>query len=177
MYAARVQGRIQLFRAGPRMDGLTFPGPGALVVRESATTELAELGVDSSWYSPVDKAHIIKLDIDPRTWVGSPPEDLLRGEPEDILLSRAHDEETANGLGILLELCPPVVGRGFVRSMRSPDGQRTRQIELSELHGHIPPIFRVEGLLVTFFREDTRGLLERTKLGGLLTFMPVNVVL
>jgi hypothetical protein len=96
----RLDGKIQLHRAGPAIDAITFPGIADVVLTSVARDWLAASGLTGFTFQPVLKTHIVNLQWDPsEPEPVDPPE-----EPEDYLLDVDHDPEIAEMLGDLWEL-------------------------------------------------------------------------
>jgi hypothetical protein len=101
-HLARRKGMIQLERVGPFIPPLSVAG-SAVVVTEAMRSSLAGSDFKDWSVKPVLKAHIVRWE-----WTQLTEADNLRGEPEDMILSRPHDPEVSQSLGELYELVLPI---------------------------------------------------------------------
>lgn len=121
LHLDRIEGRIQLERAGPFIPPVTLPGVGDVIVTDEARRGL-EGAVPGLVFRVVEKARIVRIDW--HTWsreAAEPPEYPSSGEPEDYLLERSHDPLLAEQLGALWELVPEIVP-----SIQLPGGKLNR---------------------------------------------------
>ena len=101
----RQDGRLQLERTGPFMPAVTFPGSGHIVIADKVRMELEGSGLTGAVFAPVIKRHIVKLDW--RSWpldAAEPMDYPTEGEPENYILDRPHDPDTALSLGDIWEV-------------------------------------------------------------------------
>jgi hypothetical protein len=101
----RQGGWLQLERTGPFMPAVTFPGSGHIVIADNVRKELQGSGLTGALFAPVTKRHIVKLDW--RSWrldAAEPLEYPIDGEPENYILGRPHDPDTATSLGDIWEV-------------------------------------------------------------------------
>ena len=114
MHLDRLNGLIQLERAGPTIWPITFPGAGDIVVTQALQAALRQSGLTGLSFQPVIKRRIVELDWE--KWdatADEPEEEPEDGEPEFYILRRPHETRAADELGILMELllAPGVEGR------------------------------------------------------------------
>ena len=108
-YAERVDGKIQLYRTGPFIPPISFPGICDVVVTNEFRTLLSDHFKDLT-FLPVVKAHIATVNWE--EWDTSVDDPLYypeSGEPEDYILGKPNDPVSANKMGALWELVVPEV--------------------------------------------------------------------
>jgi len=99
-------GQLQLFRTGPFVPPVSFPGVGNIVVTSHFRKILENSGLTGFSFKQVAKKHIVRLEWekwDPRT--ENPPFFPVSGEPEDYIDEQPHDPQIAEQLGDLWEIC------------------------------------------------------------------------
>jgi len=107
MFAPHIHGKIQLYRTGPFVPPITFPGISDIVITE----ELKNI-IQSTWgileFLPVEKAHIATLHWE--GWDRAASDPLFypaNGEPEAYILNSPHDPLSAELMGNLWEVIVP----------------------------------------------------------------------
>jgi len=108
----RVEGRLQLERAGPYMPPITFPGLGDIVLTSAGRTLLESSGLTGFTFRPVIKTRIVDLPWQQWDLTSDKPAEYPRsGEPEDYILGRRADARIAEQMGGIWELAIPVTAR------------------------------------------------------------------
>jgi hypothetical protein len=111
----RLDGLIQLERAGPFIPPVTFPGIGDIVVTHGFRGILERCGLAGLTFVPVIKARIVEYHWE--RWdrsSESPAEIPQGGEPESYILVRPHSPEIAEELGPLWEVILPEDAQVYV---------------------------------------------------------------
>jgi hypothetical protein len=160
----RLDGKLQLERAGPYVPPITFPRRGDVVVTDALRSRFDERSDRPLPVKPLVKARIVKLDWEqwPRDRL---PEALPPSrDPEDLILLREHDEVTSDQIGSLWELDPISCGTGTYQKVR----RRPAEFRvIAQVREPCLPLFRVTGVPVVCVREDIGELLLVLTDGGL----------
>ena len=98
-------GPLLLYRTGPWVPPVSFPGIGDVVVTEEFKSKMEGSGLKGFAFRPVIKKHIVRLDW--HMWdktADDPPQFPNSGEPEDYIEERPHSTELADELGPMWEV-------------------------------------------------------------------------
>ena len=98
-------GPLLLYRTGPYIPPISFPGIGDVIVTEEFKQKLEKSDLTGFSFRPVIKKKIV--DLHWHTWdktTDDPPEFPGTGEPEDYINERAHSPALAEKLGELWEM-------------------------------------------------------------------------
>jgi hypothetical protein len=101
----RHKGLLQLERTGPYVPPIAFSGIGDIVVRDDVRALIAASGLSGFSFRRVIRARIVKLHWHEWDQDGPEPAEYPnKGEPEDYILDRPHDKETAHAIGPMWEM-------------------------------------------------------------------------
>ena len=98
-------GALLLYRTGPYVPPVSFPGIGDVVVTDEFKRKMEGSGLRGFSFRPVIKKHIVLLDW--HKWdrtTDDPPEFPSTGEPEDYIEERPHSPALSDELGPLWEV-------------------------------------------------------------------------
>jgi hypothetical protein len=167
---ARVNGTMQLERAGPFVPPTTLPSISEVVVTTAFREALDVSGLSGLSYEGIDivTAVPVRWEEWDRT-LSRPPALPASGEPEDYLRHQEHDAKCAKEMGPLWEAHAPVWGIGNRTSL----GFRKYSYNV-DLRASHPDFFRIDGLGFMFVSEGARGWLTESAAGGWLAFEAIT---
>lgn len=99
------EGPIELYRTGPYVPPISFPGIGDVIVTDEFKRKLETSDLKGFSFRRVIKKHIVNLEW--HNWdqkADDPPLFSKSGEPEDYINERPHSSELAESLGELWEI-------------------------------------------------------------------------
>lgn len=149
-------GLLQLWRAGPYVPPISFPGIQDIVVTETFRKDLEASGLAGIRFQPVIKKHIVNLDW--HLWDKSrnkPPEYPKDGEPEGYLLDRPHCPETSEQVGDLWEVVLEVSAKIY----RDPHRPFPPHLVKSSVRGG--DLFRAEDVGYNYVTEKAKKWFEQ----------------
>jgi hypothetical protein len=162
----RENGLLQLERTGPFVPPITITGFDAngyehIVVTDAFKSSLETASLSGLRFLPVVKRRIVRLDW--QTWdqtAEKPGEYPQSYEPEDYILLRRHDQEIADQMGRLWEVCL----EEHARTERRQTGQGPwgEDIYLLRASWDGTDWFRAAGVGYTYVSETARLWLEHT---------------
>jgi hypothetical protein len=161
------QGPLQLYRTGPFIPQITFPGVGVIVVTDALKRKMERSDLKGFTFRPVIKKHIVKLEWEKWDKSAAEPQEFPEsGEPEDYIHSNPHSPELANRMPDLWEI---VLSEG-IESKRTDD-----RILIKPESWTGNDLFYAQGTLRIYVTEKAKKWLE-SQVREWVGFSPENSV-
>ena len=153
------EGPIELYRTGPFVPTISFPGIGDVVVTDEFKRKLETSDLKGFIFRRVIKKRIVNLEW--RKWdlyKENPPIFPGSGEPEDYINERPHSPELANSIGDLWELVIKVSAK--VKKVESQDSQTGLTVYLIADTWNGDDIFRADDVRYVYLSSKAKIWLE-----------------
>ena len=152
-------GPLLLYRTGPWIPPVSFPGAGDVVVTDEFKRKMEGSGLRGFSFRPVIKKHIVRLDW--HKWdktTDDPPEFPTTGEPEDYIEERPHSPALADELGPLWEVV--IEESATVNKVKSDASVTGLLVYLVAASWNGDDVFRAHDVLYVYLTENARDWFE-----------------
>jgi hypothetical protein len=154
-HSPTADGRLSLERTGPYIPPITLPGIGDVVLTSEAQKLLESSALSGFSFLRVVKTVIVELHWE--TWnlkAEEPAQFPESGEPEDYILGKPHNPNTATELGELWEIVVPSTAT-ILRLRSVVSSYKELRIDVSTWNGS--DLFRGDGYGSILFSERARN--------------------
>ena len=146
------KGPLQLYRTGPFIPPITFPGVGVIVVTDDLKRKMESSDLKGLTFRPVIKKHIVYLEWEKWDKSAAEPKEFPEsGEPEDYIHSNPHSRGLAERMPDLWEI---ILSEG-IESKRIDD-----QILIKPASWNESDLFYAQGTLLIYTAVKAKNWLE-----------------
>ena len=152
-------GPLLLYRTGPYVPSISFPGIGDVVVTDEFKQKLEKSDLSGFSFRPIIKKKIVDLHWHKwDTTTDDPPEFPESREPEDFINERPHSPELAEKLGDLWEVV--ITPSASVKKIQPENWLSNMKIYLIADTWKGDDIFRAHDVLYTYLSKKAKEWLE-----------------